>query len=188
MFASVGDVISWALPLIVGGVVTVCGLMALLWGRFDPGSGREVRGGPAVCLGILALPALPVTWLVNPSLSQLAEWADEREAFTERVEKRRQRQEEITGLEKKLKERIAAARRNTAEGLKLQREGVELAKERSALAQEHLEDASRLQPGRRGGPGDPFPYLLPLAWGAVLYCLAWLFGRKVPAAAPDGPA
>ena len=74
MSASFRDVVLWVMPILFGGFVSLCGLLTLLLGRFDPGSGWEVRGAAAVFPGVLALPSLPLISLINPSLSQRATW------------------------------------------------------------------------------------------------------------------
>jgi hypothetical protein len=193
MSASLGDVIMWIMPVLIGVVVSLCGLLALLLGRLDPGSSWEVRGAAAVALGLLALPTLPLVFLVNPSLSQRIDWASETAEWKQRGAERRERknaiaerQQEIAGNLAKLDGDKAVApgvvARQALEHLKLQQESLELSKEKLALTEEDGLDSNRLGSVGRGRPNDPMPYLLPLGWGAALYALGWLLGRKKSAA------
>jgi len=183
----------------LGVVVSLCGLLALLRGRFDPGSGWEVRGAAAVALGVLALPALPLVLLINPSLSQRAAWTAEAEEWKQGSRERQERKEAIAERVKQIDGRLAeldkekeagpgAALRQLPERRELQRESLALAKERLALTQEEGRVHDRLGSVGRGRPRDPMPYLLPLGWGAALYGLGWLFGRKKPTAEKTGSA
>jgi hypothetical protein len=230
MTASFGDVVSWFLPLLIGGVVTLCGLLAVLLGRFDSGSGWEVRGTVAWCLGVLALPALPFVVLNNPSLSQRTAWTAETEEAKQRSRERQERLKGIAERHKEIADKLAELDKAPARPIgsplatvwqssreerqkaraqrdkemartlaerqelqKLQRESLALSSEKLALTVEEGRDYDRLGSIGRGRPRDPMLYLLPLAWGAALYGLGWLLGRKKSAAeetkvAPPAPA
>jgi hypothetical protein len=185
MSASFGDVVAWLLPLLIGGVVSLLGLLSLSLGRIDSGSGWVLRGAPAVVLGILALPALPMTYLVNPTLSQRTAWSAEAEEWTKRRQERLERKKEIDERDKEIAANIAAlGREKAAERLKLQRQSLELSKEKLELTKADAEDTDRLGTVGRGRPRDPMPYLLPFGWGFTLYFVGWLLGRKTPAEEP----
>jgi hypothetical protein len=193
MSASFGDVFSWLMPLLIGGIVSLCGLLTLLLGRFDPGSGWEVRGLVAVLLGILALPVLPLAFVINPSLSQRTAWAAETEQWKQRSLERLERQNVIAARKREIDRKLAELDREKTgkpgdflrqwpQRQKLQRESLELSNEKLALTQEENQDSDRLGSVGRGRPRDPMPYLLPLGWGGTLYALGWLLGRKKSAA------
>jgi hypothetical protein len=114
MSASLGDVVIWLMPLVIGAVVSLCGLLTLLLGRFDPGSGLEVRGVAAVVLGLLALPVLPLAFFINPSLAQRAAWAAETETWQQRSRERQERKKAIAERRKEIKGKLAALDKTAA--------------------------------------------------------------------------
>jgi hypothetical protein len=146
---------------------------------------------PALVLGILALPVLPLVFLINPTLSQRITWTAEGEEWKQRSRERQERKQAIAEREREIAGKLAELDRKRAvepggalrqgpERLKLQRESHALGKEKLELTKEASQDFDRLGVVGRGRPRDPMPYLLPLGWGAVLYGLGWMLGRKKP--------
>lgn len=120
MSITFGDVLLWLLPLLVSGTISACGLGAMLYLHFDAGEWK-VTGPTALVLGLLALPALPLTYLINPALAQLAErsaaaeeWKGRAGELSERHEQRQKRLEGIEAREKELDGEKAQLRKNTA--------------------------------------------------------------------------
>ena len=193
MSASFADIVAWLVPLLFGGLVSVYGLLVLLIGRFNSGSGWEVRGPVTVIPALLALPTLPLVFLINPSLAQRTAWTAEAEERHRRSQERQERKKVIAERDREIagrladldKERVKDPARlleHRSEYEQLQQERRALSKENLALTDEDRRDSLQVASVGRGGPRDPMPYLLPLGWGAALYGVGWLFGRNRPAA------
>jgi hypothetical protein len=80
-----GDLFLWLVPLLIAGVVSAAGLMGLVLRRFVSKSGLELTGTPAIVLGVLAVPALPVVLYLNPSLAERNARREANRAATEHI-------------------------------------------------------------------------------------------------------
>src|SRR5262249_27846241 len=89
--SSFGEIFFWFMPFLLGGFVSLMGVLTMLHRRYDSPGGWELRGPAALLLGVFALPVLPLVVLLNPTLSQRAARRQEREAEARKDQELRDR-------------------------------------------------------------------------------------------------
>jgi ABC-type multidrug transport system fused ATPase/permease subunit len=176
--SSFGEIFFWFMPFLLGGFVSLMGVLAMLYRRIDSDRGWEVTGPATVLLGFFALPVLPLVVLLNPTLSQRAARRQERDAEARK--------------DQELRDRLAAVKERrkalAAEGA--EEEDRKLRQEESQLTRAETQARAKALAARWEASADKAVYLVPFAWGGTLYGLAWLLGRpKKPGAeeTPDAP-